>query len=247
MIDKRLKYFCDRSRCLKIRSAKIVILHLNGEHTESEVIKSFPKFDKQGVRNGEIKARQLECGHFISFYTPAFKDIENETLDEFDTTEIRRKIDKEMLGKDKESIGAHILFQVDQYQTLLKIANKQKQQAKYAIQYIDQLKEKYASQLTDEESKKNFDQKFKAFTNEDYKEGLRVERIRKDVNKEVNKVQLAQDKAVEIFAKGMNLSIEDARKMMGLKPVNQASEVSKPVSNVDKMKALLNQENYKKG
>jgi tetrahydrodipicolinate N-succinyltransferase len=99
-----------------------------------------------------------------------------------------------MIGKSKQEIEQTILFHVEQYQTLLKIASKQKQQAKYAIQFLDQLKEKFSEQLNPEE-KETLNMRFAHFLDQRPTTNKTLERERVRVDKEVDKSKLALEKA----------------------------------------------------
>lgn len=176
MDNKLNKYFCDKCQSLKL--PKIVVVHpfldqLNGEKTPQnrEVIKIF-KNKKLNRKTGQFEekhseARQLDCGHFIMSYMPALPDssLDSDSLTPEETFELRKQIDKDMLGKNKEETESKILFHAHQYQTLLKISQKQTKQHKYRLQYLDQLKEKFASQLSTEKEKQAFNQKFSHFLN----------------------------------------------------------------------------------
>lgn len=252
-MSKNLKYFCPK--CKSVKLPKVVSLtREDGTHYLTEVIKTFSSLIKKeggkvGSETKEFKGRQIECGHFISIYTPAFSHSDNkldDSLNETETEEIRREIEKSMLGKNGAEFEQQVLFWADQYQTLLKIANKQLKQAKYAIQFVDQLREKYSSLLENEDTKKNFEQKFAYFLDQRPTTNKAAEIRIKEVDKAANKQLAAKEKAVEVFAKGMGISIGEARKMMGLpeeiqskKEIKKEVETPKPVSNVDAMKALL--------
>lgn len=155
--DKKLKYFCERCKSLKF--SFIVLITPEGEtkNKEFEVIKLYFTPDNQ-----EKRARKLTCNHYISIETQGFSDsdLESEVLAQHEIAEIREKLNKSMIGKTSEEVGQTILFHVEQYQTLLKIASKQKQQAQYALQCVEQMKEKFADQLKTEEAKQNFHVKF---------------------------------------------------------------------------------------
>ena len=135
MINKNLKYFC--KQCKGIRPTFIAMI-LNDEGTkqiEQEIFKSFTLKDGK-----EFKARKLHCQHWVSVQEIGIADLNSEVLSEIETTELRQRIDKEMIGKTFEECIQQVMFQAEQYQTLLKIAEKKKQQAAYALQLVSQLK-----------------------------------------------------------------------------------------------------------
>lgn len=173
MDNKSLKYYCEK--CRTVRGPQIVMVvpdNSNGDASKAvpnEVIRVVTQKVEQTVEGSNnppveqtknIKIRVLECGHPVDYYTPAFTDLNSDNLNENETSIIRRVIDKEMVGKQLKDLEQTILFHVDQYSTFLKKANKQKLQAKYAIQYLDQLREKYSKTLQDDEERIKFETKF---------------------------------------------------------------------------------------
>lgn len=166
-MSKNLKYAC--SKCRTNKAAKFVIVFpdpTSNKGVEIEVRKDWEsKTEKNTDGTPKItKTRMLECGHFIPTHYPGFADITSENLSQEETAAIRKEIDKQMVNKMSKDWEKEILFQADQYQTLLKIHSKGKLSAKYAVQYIDQLRErsKYYLEL-DEKSKQNFDTAFYHF------------------------------------------------------------------------------------
>jgi hypothetical protein len=185
-----IKYFC--KKCKKIKSGKLVIVYQNDKPVQIEVLKEFKQTIKSGdeTRETVFRARQLECNHFISLSTPGFNDANSETLNEFETQILRREIDKTMLGKIQAEVEQTILFHCEQYQTLLKIATKQKMQAKYAIQYLDQLKEKYSQSLSPEK-KQDLDMRFAHFLEQRPTTNKVIEREISRTDKEASKQKAA--------------------------------------------------------
>lgn len=141
-MSKALKYFCNK--CLSPKSARLVPQFSENSTVplNSEVIKPF---------NGK-DYRLLECGHYTLMSNFGFTDDTTENLNEHEIFNIRRVIDKSLLNKTQKEVEEQILLHAEVYQTLLKIASKQKMQAKYAIQYLDQLLEKYSKVLSAESS-----------------------------------------------------------------------------------------------
>lgn len=167
MSNKNLKYVC---RSCKIpKSAKFTILapeNNNGvKGQEIEILRDFESNVKQldGTTLHKVtKTRQLECGHYLPTHYFGFTDMGSENLNEQEIAQIRRDIDREMIGKTAKELEAVVLFQVDQYQTLLKYHSKGKLASKYGIQYLDQIRERYAKTLSEDE-KKSFETKFYHF------------------------------------------------------------------------------------
>ena len=193
------KYFC--RKCSTPKAAKIIIVFPTEESRGSnpkekgisqEVIKTFTSkiTDGEKEESREFKARQLECGHFVSFYTPAFSD-NTENLSDVDIQLIRSELDKDMIGKNLKELESRILFHCDQYQTLLKISTKQVKQAKYAIQYLDQLRERYSSTLENKDEKENFEMKFAHSLNLRPTTNKVAERERNSSEKEADKQKAA--------------------------------------------------------
>lgn len=212
-MSKDLKYFC--IKCQAVKSAKIVrIYDVNLDPPDKtgklvEIVKTFTQEIIQTesstgaskTEKKEFKARQLECNHFISFYTPAFTDHSTDNLNEYETAHLRREIDKSMLGKNAAELEQVILFHCDQYNTLLKIAAKQKQQAKYAIQYLDQLRERYSASLSSEDDKISFETKFAHFLDLRPTTNKTIERERTKIDKDVDKQKAALEAVKALFAK----------------------------------------------
>jgi len=205
-MNKNLKYFC-RS-CKTVKSAKFVIVFPDPDQKkgeEIEVLRTFKqevkKSNGEATEQKEFKARQLECGHFISYYTPAFTDHSSENLNEQETAQLRREIDREMIGKNAKELEQVILFHCDQYQTLLKIASKQKQQAKYAIQYLDQLRERYSKTLSNEDDKVSFETKFAHFLDLKPTTNKVIERERTSVERAADKQKSALEAVKALLGK----------------------------------------------
>lgn len=196
---KNIKYFC-RS-CKKVQSPKL-ILSDNPNSTiqlESDVIKDFRrKIIKQdgSIVNSGIIGRQLECGHFIRISDPGFTDETNENLGEWETQIIRREIDKTMIGKTKAEVENQILLWCSQYQIFLKIVTKQKQQAKYAQLYLDQLKERFEKQLSPEE-KQDLDTRFAHFLEQRPTTNKVIEREIKRTDLAAKKDRKSEDDVLE--------------------------------------------------
>ena len=182
----KIKYFC-RS-CKQTKPAKLVP-SLSDLPSQDEVTKDFVQQVKQpdgSVKESIFRARQLECNHFVRLSDPGMTDTSTDNLNEHETLIIRREIDKTMVGKQRAEVEQQILFHCEQMQTLLKIASKQKMQAKYAIIYLDQLREKYTTQLADQKDKDNFNTRFAHFLE-----------LRPTTNKVVEKERTRTDKAAD--------------------------------------------------
>jgi hypothetical protein len=105
-----------------------------------------------------------------------------------------------MIGKNLEEIKAHILFHAEQYNILLKIATKQKQQAKYALIFIEQLKNKYLEQMSPED-KQTLDMKFAHFLDQRPAAGKTINRERKETINTIDKQKLALEAMREMLTK----------------------------------------------
>src|SRR5437588_7599211 len=199
---KDQKYFCNK--CLGLRSPLLELVDDPNStvKVEKEVIKSI-KHSKDG-KEAIFTGRQLECKHFIPLYIHAFSDLTSDNLSDVETSIIRRYIDKSMINKTNAEIEQLILFHCEQYQTLLKIASKQKQQSKYAIQYLDQLREKFASQLTNEEEKQKFEMRFAMFGDLRPTSAKVIERERTKIDREADKQKAALDK-IHAILKGTGI------------------------------------------
>lgn len=198
---KNLKYFC--RKCTSVQSPAIEsFTNSDGKEEEKEIIKTF----EISVSNGEedrkrtFTGRKLTCQHFISVSEPAFTDQTNENLNESETLILRSSIDKTMLGKTNKEIEQQILIHCETYKTLLKIATKQKQQAKYAIQYLDQLRERYGKLMTEDE-KMSFEMKFAHFLELKPTSTKTIERERSSTDKEVDKQKAALESVKALLAK----------------------------------------------
>jgi len=189
--SKGPKYFC-RS-CKTIKGPKLVPSIESGTNGKNELVEVSTIFhsDILDASTGkkvhqEYKMRKLDCDHYVRYSTPAFLDIDSDNLSEWETATIRREIDKSMIGKDKSSYEQQVLFHCAEYNTLLKIAAKQKQQAKYAILYLDQLRERYAKQLNEKE-KQEFEMKFAHFLD------LKPQAANKVIERERTRTEKAAD------------------------------------------------------
>lgn len=198
-VNKDLLYSC--KRCQSAKPTKVVIVFpriKEGDDKTKEEREIFKPYSRTITIDGkEYKQdgflRLLDCNHYVPNDTPGFKNpqSENDSLDSDETLEIRRKLEMKIVGLQAKELEQVLLFHVEQYQTLLKLATKQMKQAKYAMLFIDQLKEKYTSQLSDEKTKLDFEQKFRHFSREDYAHGMVIERERTKVEKEADKQKLA--------------------------------------------------------
>lgn len=157
----------------------------------SDAIANFKKEPNSGSQSTkEVKERQLECEHWVEYSTPGFTDATTEHLNEFEIQEIRRTIDKSILGLNKEELILKVLLQVDIYETQRKIAAKQQKQAKYAQMYLEQLKDRYKEQLSADDQKK-LDMKFAASLEQKPTANRTIERDIAKADKEANKKQQA--------------------------------------------------------
>ena len=210
-MNKNLKYFC-RS-CKTVKLAKFVIIFpedSNGNRDkgqEIEVLKTFVQNVKSLTseavpdKTKEIHTRQLECGHFVQTHIVGFTDYSTENLNEQETAQLRREIDRTMIGKNAKQLEEVILFHCDQYQTLLKIASKQKQQAKYAIQYLDQIRERYSKTLSNEDDKQSFETKFAHFLDLKPTTNKVIERERTSVERAADKQKSALEAVKALLGK----------------------------------------------
>ena len=207
MISKELLYFC--KKCQSAKSTKTVIVfpeQSNGSRDkgqEVEIIKTFTSTITDGdkIVSKEHKARQLICGHFVSFYTPGFRDVQTDSLDELETAEIRRKIEMELIGLQAKELEKVLLFHVDQYQTLLKVSSKQLKQAKYGIQFLNQMIEEYLP-LLNEEDQKTLKEKFAYFLDlRPTASNKTIERIQIKVDKEADKQKAALEAVRDLLNK----------------------------------------------
>lgn len=198
-MKSNIKYFCHRCRNSFPAATEPTFTSDSTILINEEIILKLP--NKKDI-NKTFFGKKLTCNHFVSLSTPGFSDPSSESLSDIDTHEIRKLIDKAMLKKTSKEIEETILFHVEQYQTLLKIAQKQRLQAKYAIQYLDQLKEKYATLLLDSEEKRKFEVKFALFVGESKPSTTKtVERMKKEVKGESDKQREALDAVKALLGK----------------------------------------------
>ena len=212
----KFKYFCEK--CKSPRPAKLEVILSDKENSspqEKEIIRSFKHIlPSRGVNgnstlqsnetklpDGSIErtftGRQLDCNHFISLNTPAFTDLSTDNLNEAETLHIRHILDRGMIGLTLEQIKEKILRHVEEYQTLLKLANKTKQQAKYGLLQLDLLREKYTKSMSEDE-KKSFDTKFYHWIDLKPTTAKTIEREKKEVK---NTVDLENDLVAEMAAR----------------------------------------------
>lgn len=200
-----LKYFC--KTCKTVKPPKIE-LQDNPNSTVPIPLEVFVTFPAQKIQKGdriiereEYKARKLECGHFVKADVFGFHDSTTENLDEFEIQDIRRMIDKSILGKNAAELEQAILFHAETYETFRKITAKQQKQAKYALQYVEQLKERYKEQLSNEADKQSLDMKFAAFLGERPISNKTLDRERTKVEKAVDKQKAALEALKALVAK----------------------------------------------
>jgi len=168
MVNKSIKYFCNK--CGSTKSPKVVTIFPNIDKGDDktrediEVIKSFTKsITSEGKEiKKDFRARQLECNHFIDYYTPGFdsKDSNSENLSEEDTRIIREKLQAEMKNLGPKEIEAKLLFHVAKYKALFVVSSKQQKQAKYGLQVLEELKEKFSEQLKDDSERQRYNMLF---------------------------------------------------------------------------------------
>jgi hypothetical protein len=162
------KYFCQKCKLPKEPFlAPIWIDKETGERLKKpyhiEVIVTLPnkKDLKEGEERESFKGRKLDCGHYISINTPSFLDYPTENLGIDETNQIRRKIEQSIIKKTPTEVEATILRHAEEYRNLLAISSKLGKQAKYALQLVDDMREKYQNVLSPEEAM-TFEQKFTA-------------------------------------------------------------------------------------
>ena len=208
-MNKNLKYFC--KKCQTIKPALIGIFYPETKEgdpkpkgEEREIFHTF-KIKAQNESGETIEkeftGRKLECGHFVSLTEIGLTDASSENLNEIEIHEIRRKIDREIMGKTGKELEEYILFHGEQYQTLLKINSKQRSALKYSSQYVDQLRERYSGQLSDENEKKTFEQKFAHFTNSHSTSSRVIEREKVTVKKAVKVEKTVMDEIAALLKK----------------------------------------------
>jgi hypothetical protein len=163
------KYFC--KKCKLPKEPFLAAIWVDKDTKERlkkpyhiEVIVSLPN-KKALTENGEqrkpFKGRKLECGHYISVDIPSFLDYPTENLGTDETSAIRKKIEQSIIKKTPAEVEATILRHAEEYQNLLTISAKLGKQAKYALQLVDDMREKYQKVLSPEEAM-TFEQKFTA-------------------------------------------------------------------------------------
>jgi len=160
----RDKYFCPKCSTAKEPFLAAIWIDDDGNRLKKpihiEVIVVLPnKKAKKDDGSKVFKGRKLECGHYVSIDVPSFLDYPSDNLSPEETTDIRQKLDKSIIKKSPAEVEATIMRHAEEYQTLLKISAKLQRQAKYALQLVDDMREKYQGQLGPEE-KQTFEQKF---------------------------------------------------------------------------------------
>ncbi len=203
-MSKSIKYFCRSCKHLKSSKLTPVPGNVNGKSELLEVLRDFPQKIKRPdgtIEEKIFKTRQLECGHYTSIYTPGFTDLSSENLSEQETASIRREIDRSIIGKNTKELEEVILFQVDQYQTLLKYHSKGKLSAKYAIQQLDQVRERYSSTLSNQDEKIKFETKFAHFLDLKPTSNKVIERELSETEKAANKQRAALEAARALVRK----------------------------------------------
>lgn len=196
---REVKYFCDR----KCRNLQLPARDTDGNEITTEHTVTSTENGNGKTVTKLYKTRTLACGHKILASSPGLTDSSSsENLDELETASIRREIDKTMLGKNGKAAEQQLLMWCEVYQVLLKVSSKGVQKGKYAIQYIQQLEEKYAEQLTDEEELNAHKIRFAHFLDQRPKSSNKtLEREMTTVDKAKN-VQLAALEAVKALLKG---------------------------------------------
>jgi hypothetical protein len=202
-MSKKLSYFC--KACRTVKTAKFITEQKNGDKpVEVEVFRDFEQDVKQSdgsTKHNTTKTRQLECGHFSPLTNIGLVDYNSENLSEYETAHIRNGIDRAMIGKIQKELEEVVLRHADEYQTLLKFSSKQRLYAKYAIQYLDQIKERHAKTLSNEEEKVKFETKFAHFRDLKPTTQKVIERERTSGERAADKQKSAMEAIKAMFAK----------------------------------------------